>query len=1007
MQYENNSIGLVVRISKGLVMKNKLLIFIGLLIFHYGYGSEIDFDCSDTESVSSKSSERGKAESGLFHEEGHVSGSSSSSSSDSSESDDSHDSGVVQDKIIDKTWGLKNLLSATPDHDLYRSPLLGLITVGNGTIKKWYGTFSDVPAGKQEVGKPARNKRVFTTEMLLEKVTRSFFDILDGRVRCSVAGSNPMIALSAEAVGQLVVVAHDRGISGMITFLEEGLVRKQKQKKQSALGENVKLVLPGESFIDTWWARYELRSEKGKFTDQRDFRKRLMVLCKDLSLLQQEQGPKKTKELFLTVLMAFLVLKDEAEGQKNPAYTVQDYFKKLGVEYVRDYYTTVEKKAIQKRLGKRSFGTSVKDFEEVVFYFSALAKNDFEFVGAPYTSALFKEVVKGEETEVAHGLCAEATVRSFLNLMLYNPTTQRFDVGMLPEGIHLDPLVYDFYFNPEHPRTDPQAPRYYGESADAWIQVIVALHKKFPAIVYKQNELAGKPQNMLLVINKIFGTVAQSFEELGNILSKDGSQIIIETAESDEKPGDYYKKEKWTIAVERDGLPGEDPYEFFVNLELSDGHAAFLFDMENIMPLMGKHQYRLVEELQKIYHVDLWSMVLNAGAINAVIDDETPFQEAVQSGCVPLVKLLISHGADIYQVDDDHLGALGYAYQSGSDEMVQFFTDQGLKINASLESITSWLWGLDQDVDDQFFDQIIASNVTDHGQQKKDFYSTALMVCLDRNWVERAKKLIKEGANINFIEVPDEGQKMDRAPIVAAARGCADEALANLLVDALEPVGDDRNRAQAYGWALGGFYIKKYRYAVKVLLEKGADTNVYSEFPNADSTLPSYVTGVVVDVSVGDDELLMQRVVDALPLAGENKTLARLYGNALIGVLLRGWNDIGNILIEKGADINFYNELSLNLNRTPWGVVLAASYSQDQNLMKKIVDALNPAGENKVLVRSYGEALENVVNKGWFDIAVQLVEKGASLDGLCEYQKKDLEQHRALLEKKCNRLFVS
>ena len=283
--------------------------------------------------------------------------------------------------------------------------------------------------------------------------------------------------------------------------------------------------------------------------------------------------------------------------------------------------------------------------------------------------------------------------------------------------------------------------------------------------------------------------------------------------------------------------------------------------------------------------------------------------------------------------------------------------------------------------------------------RRKDFYSTALTVCLDRNWVERAKKCIKEGADINFIEVPDEGEEVDTAPIFAAARGCTDELFVNYLVDALEPAGDDKNRATVYGRALNEFFIKKYRYAARVLMEKGADTNFYSEWPNADQTLPSNINGVVIGASASDDEQLMQRVVDKLPVAGENKTLARMYGNALSNILCRGWLDSAKILIEKGADVNFYGSYESDGAIKVYGVVLNASVGNDKEVMQTIVDRLNPTGENTLGARLYGEALYHVILKQWFDIAVQLVEKGASLDKLNEYMREHLERYQASLEK--------
>ncbi len=950
------------------MMKSKLLAVVVFVFLQFnGYGSEID---SDSESVSSKSSNElsVSAQSHQSSEDNDrtvTDSSSLSSSADDSSDDDSDDSGTVQDKVIDKTWGLKNLLYAIPNHDLQRSPLLGLIAVCNGTIKKWYGEFTDVVV-EQEEGRPARNKRNFVTNTSLEKVTRVFFDVLDGRVRCSAAGSSPMIALSAKGIGQLVTLTQERGVSGVSAFLEKGLVRKQKQKKESLQQEkkqsNGQQISAEELFVNRWWASYETRPEKGKFTEERDFRKRLIPLFKDLRALEQEQGSEKTKQIFLTVLMAFLVLKDEAEGEKDPVYAVQEYFRKLGVVFTREYYTLQEKKAIKKRLARSSFGTSTKDLEDAAFYLFSIAKNDFEFITASHVSALFKEIIEGEERNVAHALCAEVAVRSFVNLMLYNPVTQRFDAAMLPEGVHLDPLVYDFYFNREHPRTDPQAPQYYATSLDAWIQVITELHKKFSEIKYEDHELKSSSEGILLVFNKIFGTTAQSYEELGNMLSHDGSHVTLEMLKSEKKPR---REEEWAVAVEREGLPGESAYEFFATLNVSDGHASLIFDMGNIMPLMGKHRYQAIEELQKVYHLDLWPMVLNPATINTVIDDETPFQKAIETGCVPLVELLVSYGADIHQLDDGQMGILAYAYESGSAEMVKFFTDKGLELHADLNTIIGWL--SISEMDDALFDKIMASNVTDTGQRRKDFYSSALMVCFERNmsaahrnaidqcednvWIARAKKLIAEGADVNFIEVLGVEGGYYNAPILAASYGgCTDDEIIMSLVNALEPAGDNKNRAMVYGKALCSFFDKKNISAAEVLIKKGANLNFYTSY-ESDGTTQVY--GVVLSASYGDNKELMQIIVDELHQA-PNEEVALMYGKALLSTISKNWFEIAVQLIKKGALLDQVDEF--------WLKHIVGLLKHDQ-AAEQLLQVIGTAQKSATWTQMYGEVLREYAGR--------------------------------------------
>jgi hypothetical protein len=929
-------------------MKNKLLLI--LVIFRCAYGSQADVD---TQSVSSKSSETAEINSPLFYEDGLPSKSSSTSARSSSTASSSGDGegthtgdAEFQDKVIDKTWGLKNLLSSTPEQDLYRSPLLGLIAVNNGTIKKWYGAFTDVPLGKQEEGALLRNKRVFVSHTSLERVTRAFFNVLDKRVRCSVIGSNPLIALSAQAIGELILVSHERGIIPMIEFLEKGLgdkenrLRREQEGKKKSQRFRLEIVplSEEEAFVEAWWERYKIFPRKR--VNLTNFRKNLHSLLQDLREMEKHQGAEKTIHVFSTLLMAFLVLKDESEGQKDCAYTVQDYFKKLKVDFVRTYYTTSEKKDFQKRLAKRAFGITNKDFEEIVFYLVSLAKNDFEFIAAPYTSAVFKETVKGEKREVTHALCAEVTVRSLINLFLFNPITQHFDEEMLPQRIQLNPLVSDFYFKTLPFRTDPQSPRYYAESADAWIQVIVALSKKYPSIIYKENELGAIPQNILLVLNKVFGTTVQSFPELGTALSKDGSQITIERVESVKDLSPPGKKGEWTIAIERDGLQGEDPYEFFVTIELAEEHAAFIFNMENIMPLIGCPQYRAIEELQKVYEVELWSIVLDAAAINAVIEEKTPFQEAIKTGSVPLVELLIEHGADTEQVDANQRGALFYAYISKNKGMIDFFTQKGLTLEVSLDISLTHLRDFIDEVGDslsvELFNKLCDFDRNDRSPERMKFYSRILMVMLEENHTDYAKKLIKEGADVNYVEVignPEEGVDV-AAPIVSALRGGTDELFAEFLMKALESAGDDKNKATAYGEALRSAITRKWIGVAKSLIKKGADVNFYTVHEN-DGSSEAY--GVVSSASYGDDKQLMEMIVERLNPVGDNNILARLYGKVLYGVVSKGWVGLAVCLMENGA---YMGELDKEMRKVleEYGVLLEKKAQIDKETLEKTVE---------------------------------------------------------------------
>ncbi len=160
---------------------------------------------------------------------------------------------------------------------------------------------------------------------------------------------------------------------------------------------------------------------------------------------------------------------------------------------------------------------------------------------------------------------------------------------------------------------------------------------------------------------------------------------------------------------------------------------------------------------------------------------------------------------------------------------------------------------------------------------------------------------------------------------------------------------------------------------------------------------------MVLSASSSNDKGLMHRVAQKLAAAGTNETLARMYGKALYLVISKQWFDIAMILIQKGADVNFYEKYA-DPSTDVYGVALNASLSSDKELMEMIVQKLATAGTNEALARMYGKALDNVLSKQWFDIALQLVKKGASLDELGKEMRERWEHYAASLQQKMEKI---
>jgi len=303
---------------------------------------------------------------------------------------------VYPEGSIIRAWALKNLLTTTPEQDLYRSPLLGVIATENGTIKKWYGEFTDT--ADPDTG---RFKRKFTTAAPLEEITRLFFDQMDEKIRCVASGSNPVIGLTAQQVGQWVQLIKEKGIKGFTTVFgkKEGKPAK-KGSPETAEQQQQK------EFLSTWFTTYQSRSESGKFTDAGRLRRWVESLSAHLEALVTSEGEKTAIKQFLTILMSYLYLKDLQEAIKRPEYSIANYFKALGVEYQASFYRETDREILEKKIVDGSLGDGPEALEDIIFYMISFMKNDYDFL------------LDGTTHYRKIPICVESALRTMFNFIL-------------------------------------------------------------------------------------------------------------------------------------------------------------------------------------------------------------------------------------------------------------------------------------------------------------------------------------------------------------------------------------------------------------------------------------------------------------------------------------------------------------------------------------------------------------------------------------------------------------
>jgi|GEM_PF-1724692 len=661
------------------------------------------------------------------------------------------DTAYPQGSIL-KTWALKNLLTVTPEQDHYRSPLLGIIAIENGTIKKWYGEFTDTTDLVT-----GRFKRTFTTEppLPLEEITRLFFDQMDGKIRCVASGSNPVIGLTAQQVGQWVQLIKEKGIKGFTKVFgkKEGKPAKKGSPKTAEQQQQ-------KEFLDPWFATYKLRPEGGKFSDDPGrLRRWVETLSGHLEALAIVQGEETAIKQFLTILMSYVYLKDLQEAVKRPEYSIANYFKALGVEYQASFYKKTDKEIIEKRIVDGSLGDSPEAFENMVFYMIALIRSSYNFLEQPFVS-----IYKNEKIIP---LCAETSARSMFNLVLYNFSEEKFDFSVLP--IEIQKMVNENFkiFFTAH--ANPLVSDYYVKTIMEWKDLIdlCGLSRG-----NRGTDLLGTYEVILELFNYVFGTKALTFEELGKKLSIDTHYVIF--GPYDQKTEQFFMK---VIDTKTDSL-----VQAFITTKSYSGHTDFFLESDSIFHLLEEKAFEAVLRLQEKYQMSLVPIVFtpltvnlrnskniapveyasikalkalleNGASVNPDLEtvSQTPLSRAILEKDKEKVSLLLRYGAKNIHYNNHSL--LSLAARMGLIAIVRLMQEYGFEDSSlDVEALLSLHDAIKKNDRDRALN-LIESSMIDVNESVNG--QTPLSLAVSLNNEEMVKLLIHDGAE-TLINVQDD-----------------------------------------------------------------------------------------------------------------------------------------------------------------------------------------------------------------------------------------------------------
>jgi hypothetical protein len=201
--------------------------------------------------------------------------------------------------------------------------------------------------------------------------------------------------------------------------------------------------------------------------------------------------------------------------------------------------------------------------------------------------------------------CVETAFHNFLNLVLYNTQTKRFDFNLLPTTTKLHPLLHDFYKEQNY-ETLAVNSRQIGQT----FMNMVSGHS-FLSYNKGNYELNGTYANFLKLMDYLFGINAKNLQELGNMLSTKDSPIQLD--------------DKGAISIVNKNI---DKY-YNASLVLTQSHGELYFNTKEAY--MGALENSL----------DVWSMVKA---------DET--SAASLALCIPIPERGLRFGGQMYVFPD-------------------------------------------------------------------------------------------------------------------------------------------------------------------------------------------------------------------------------------------------------------------------------------------------------------------------------------------------------------------
>ncbi len=589
----------------------------------------------------------------------------------------------LQSPQIVKGYALKGMLTTVmklyPDLPAHKAILLSplIAEMSRDWALNAYGTFELVPLTKQKADGtfeivPGRLEQKFNTATPLNKITRMLFNVTDQVMAPTKQPSNPFLGFDAKTVARMMQVLHKEGVGGLIKVLQSKYEAGRKPIKSRGKASSV---APTDDMVEQWFNTYNEISISGK-NNFGVFKKKIKGFVSLLINLDREATAPENKaqnvEDLSKLLMTYIFFKDKAEGGLNLAYSIPEYFKALGSADFKAEYETMN---TLERLDKIFKGTSTHSshlkpdahgIEQVAFYLEDKIYGGVQALQAPYTT--FKSTPTTDPSNRFNGgefpYCVEATIRSIINLILYDPVTGKLNVQLLsvPAQESMDPEMKAFL----EKYNDPLALHYYQETEVEFLRLMSGIEE----VLYKQDAPQGKfeisglhgAKNILAVLNHVFGREAETLEALATMISENISGRTITFSPTDS--GYDLRVSNATSIIAEGSLVDKEGVD----------HTAFLVKSSGLFDILESKEFiPLVTSANKFLEgkEDLFSICFTDKTLHPdwSSDQPSPFVFVMRKGLTEVLKTMLQYETKPIQYKKLLLQAINL---SDSRELVAF-----------------------------------------------------------------------------------------------------------------------------------------------------------------------------------------------------------------------------------------------------------------------------------------------------------------------------------------------